>query len=136
MTLPEITRRAAPHHLAVMGALHREAGEVPGHETLVLLGPLQPGFWTAFTQTPEYRDGTPDPMDRWSTRVIGVLAGDLGARAIFPFGGPPWHPFIDWARRRPITSPRSARCISRRTRCPAIKASFSSAPAARTSGRM
>src|SRR6056297_821761 len=99
MTLPEITRRAAPHHLAVMGALHLKADEVPGHATLVLLGPLEPGFWTAFTQTPEYNDGTPDPMDRWSTRVIGVLAGDLGARALFPFGGPPWHPFIDWARR-------------------------------------
>jgi len=99
MTLACIKTRAAPHHLAVMGALHLEAGEVPGHETLVLLGPLEPGFWTAFTQTPEYRDGTPDPMDRWSTRVIGALAGDLGAVPLFPFGGPPWHPFIDWARR-------------------------------------
>ena len=97
--LPQITRHAAPHHLAVMGALHLAEGELPGHATLVLLGPLEPGFWAAFTQTPEYLDATPDPMDRWSSRVIGALAKDLGGRAIFPFGGPPWQPFIDWARR-------------------------------------
>ncbi len=99
MSLTEITRHAAPHHLSVMGALHLAAGEVPGHRTLVLLGPLEPGFWRAFTQTPEYCDGTPDPMDRWSSRVITALAEDLGARALFPFGGPPWQPFTDWARR-------------------------------------
>ncbi|MAU52688.1 MAG: ferredoxin [Roseovarius sp.] len=99
MTLARITARAALHHLAVMGALHLKADEVPGHATLVLLGPLEPGFWTAFTQTPEYRDGTPDPMDRWSTRIITALAEDLGAAPLFPFGGPPWKPFTDWARR-------------------------------------
>jgi epoxyqueuosine reductase QueG len=31
--------------------------------------------------------------------VIGALASDLGARALFPFGGPPWQPFTRWARR-------------------------------------
>jgi len=99
MSLTQIARHAAPHHLAVMGALHLGADEVPGHATLVLLGPSEPGFWHAFTQTSEYLDGTPDPMDRWSMRVIGALAEVLGATALFPFGGPPWHPFIDWARR-------------------------------------
>jgi epoxyqueuosine reductase len=41
----------------------------------------------------------PDPIDRWSRRVIGHMACDLGAKALFPFGGPPWHPFIAWAKR-------------------------------------
>jgi epoxyqueuosine reductase len=27
------------------------------------------------------------------------MACDLGAKALFPFGGPPWHPFIAWAKR-------------------------------------
>jgi hypothetical protein len=27
------------------------------------------------------------------------MACDLGAKALFPFTGPPWHPFIAWARR-------------------------------------
>lgn len=44
-------------------------------------------------------DGAADPLDRWSTRVIGALAGRLDATALFPFGGPPWPPFIAWAKR-------------------------------------
>jgi len=38
-------------------------------------------------------------VDRWSRRVIGRLACDLGAKALFPFGGPPWQPFYRWALR-------------------------------------
>jgi epoxyqueuosine reductase len=31
--------------------------------------------------------------------VIGGMACDLGAKALFPFGGPPYHPFYKWALR-------------------------------------
>jgi len=31
--------------------------------------------------------------------VIGRIACDLGAKALFPFGGPPYHPFYRWALR-------------------------------------
>ena len=72
-----------------MGALH-DAGA-----TLVLLG-AGPGFWPVFTASPEHADGAPDPIDRWSRRVIGGLAP--GARAVFPFDGPPYAPFLAWAR--------------------------------------
>ncbi len=37
-------------------------------------------------------------MNRWSQRVIGALAARFAARAVFPFGGPPWAPFTAWAR--------------------------------------
>ena len=30
--------------------------------------------------------------------MIGRLACAIGAKALFPFGGPPWHPFYAWAR--------------------------------------
>lgn len=96
MTLEEIERAAAQCQLAVMGTLHEGAPE--GLGTLVLLGPGEPGFWAAFTASPEYRDGQADPLDRWSARVIGALALDLDAKAFFPFGGPPYQPFIAWAR--------------------------------------
>lgn len=99
MNLDRIADRMSRHHLAVMGALHLLPDEVPGQATLVLLGPAGPGFWAHFTGQPEYLDGQGDPMDRWSDRVIRVAALDLGGRALFPFGGPPWQPFIDWARR-------------------------------------
>lgn len=91
--LAEIAAAASGEALAVLGALHPPAGG-----TVVLLGPEGPRFWTAFTTAPEYGDGRPDPMNRWSERVIGGLAGRLGAEARFPFGGPPWQPFTAWAR--------------------------------------
>jgi hypothetical protein len=97
--LAMIDAAARDHHLAVFGALALHPGEVAGMQSLVLLGPQEPGFWAHFTATPEYRDGARDPMNRWSGRVIGALAETLGGRALFPFGGPPWQPFTDWARR-------------------------------------
>lgn len=96
MTLDAITRAAAGEHLSVMGVV---GDDLPaGVRALVLLGPSEPDFWAIFTASPEYRDGDPDPLDRWSARVIGGLAERLGARAVFPFGGPPWQPFTGWAR--------------------------------------
>jgi len=94
-----IASAAQAHRLAPLGALHLAPDEVPGCTSLVLLGPGGPDFWPHVTASPEFADGAPDPLDRWSRRVIGMLARDLGARAIFPWNGPPWPPFTDWARR-------------------------------------
>ena len=55
--------------------------------------------WGVFAASPEARDGLDHPLDRWSRRVIGRLARDLGATPLFPFGGPPFWPFQQWARR-------------------------------------
>lgn len=76
-----------------------EPGLPPGTRSLLLLGPAEPGYWPHVKAQPEWQDGAPDPVDRWSRRVIGRLACDLRAKAIFPFGGPPYHPFYQWALR-------------------------------------
>ncbi len=101
MTLDEIAGRARADGLDVFGALHPEQDDgLPADiQTLVLLGPAEPGFWAHVTAEPEFLDASPDALDRWSRRVIGQLACDLGGKAYFPFSGPPWRPFIDWARR-------------------------------------
>ncbi|MDD7971621.1 ferredoxin [Roseinatronobacter sp. HJB301] len=81
-----------------MGAVQRDQAALPdGVQTLVLLGPYEPGFWPEFTASPEYMDRAPDPMDRWSRRIIDALAQELGASAIYPFGTQPPHPFYTWA---------------------------------------
>ncbi len=67
--------------------------------TLLLLGPDEPQFWPHFTQSAEYNDGLPDPMDRWSRRVIDALATASDGAAYYPFGGAPFHPFYTWALR-------------------------------------
>ncbi len=66
--------------------------------TLVLAGNAGPGMWDIFSKAPEC-DGNPDPLNRWSARVLGELAHEWGAAALFPFGGPPYLPFIAWAKR-------------------------------------
>jgi hypothetical protein len=66
--------------------------------TLVMVGNRGPDMWRTFAASPEF--GAPsDPLNCWSARVIGDLAGAWGARALFPFGGPPHLPFVAWAKR-------------------------------------
>lgn len=92
----------APHCLEVLGGFAADGDEeaLPrGTRSLVMLGPRQPGFWPHLTAQPEWRDGQAHPVDRWSRRAIGRIACDLGAKALFPFGGPPYHPFYQWALR-------------------------------------
>ena len=88
---------AATHHLAVLGGFAAGAndGLPKGTKTLLLLGPAEPGFWPHLKTQGEW--GSEDPVDRWSRRVIGQVACDLGAKALFPFGEPPYHPFYRWA---------------------------------------
>ena len=92
---------AAGERLAIAGhlALRQDDGFPERFRTLVLLSPDEPAFWPHVTASPEFADGAPDPLDRWSRRVIGRIACDLGGKAVFPFGGPPWRPFIAWAGR-------------------------------------
>jgi hypothetical protein len=67
--------------------------------TIVLAGMVGREGWDAFAASPEASDGLDDPLDRWSRRLIESLARELGGKALFPFGGPPFLPFQQWAQR-------------------------------------
>jgi len=97
VTLPEVEAAAGAACLSVLGGFYPAPDEGLGR-TLMLLGP-GPAFWPHFAQSPEMRDGAADPLDRWSRRVVSRMAEVLGARALFPFGPPPFHPFQSWATR-------------------------------------
>ncbi|ACM02323.1 hypothetical protein [Cereibacter sphaeroides] len=107
--LERIAARAAAERLTILGGFATEPGDgLPeGTQSLLLLGPREPGFWPHLTAQPEWQDGRPDPVDRWSERVIARLAHEIGALPVFPFGGPPWWPFYGWALRtgRAFASP-------------------------------
>lgn len=113
MSLAAIAKTLQADALQVMGLVSSDEADAAGAPlpcgiaSLVLIGPQGPDFWPHVTAAPEWGDGRPDPLDRWSRRVIGRLACDLGAKALFPFGGPPYHPFIAWAKAsgRAFTSP-------------------------------
>ncbi|WP_374435915.1 ferredoxin [Tabrizicola sp.] len=100
VALPALEAALEAERLEVLGGFavaEGEAGFPAGTRTLLLLGPKEPGFWAHLQAQPEW--GDPDPVDRWSRRVIGRIACDLGSKALFPFGGPPYHPFYQWALR-------------------------------------
>ncbi len=100
--IPEqLAAALAAERLAVLGGFHPgpDDGLPAGTGTLLMLGPNAAGFWDHFRTQPEFADDVPDPLDRWSARVIGRIAEECGGTALFPFGGPPFLPFIGWALR-------------------------------------
>ena len=100
VTYRTICDAAQIERLEIMG------GVAVDDSTVILLGPGT-GFWAHFKASPEMRDGVPHPVDRWSKRVITDMARSLRGEALFPFGGPPYVPFLRWAMdsRRAWQSP-------------------------------
>jgi hypothetical protein len=67
-------------------------------ECLVLIGNSSEGMWPAFSSSEEYLSGKTDPLDRWSLRLGEQFARQYDGRAIYPFTGPPYQPFLSWAQ--------------------------------------
>ena len=95
----------ARHGLFVMACLAAESADgvveagVSSLPTLVLIGHAGSSLWPYFIASPEYRDGLAEPLDRWSRRIGDDIARRFGGRAVYPFDGPPFHPFQRWAMR-------------------------------------
>jgi hypothetical protein len=105
MEMATIEAALAREGLIARGGFHPEPGDgVPAlaegrpARSLVVAGNAGPEMWRAFAAGPEFATA-PDPLNTWSERVLGELAAELGASALFPFGGPPHLPFVAWAKR-------------------------------------
>ncbi len=105
MDFKDIEDALAGTGLIVRGGFHPSAedrDEIPGRaETVVLIGNAGPAMWRAFAAvtTPEARAGGAHPLDGWTQEVLTEASGRLGAKALFPFTGPPYLPFQRWALR-------------------------------------
>jgi len=102
----QLCERARARGLAVRGAFHPQPEELPADpsgaaaQTLVLLGFTGSEQWAVFEDSSEARDGLPHPLDRWSRRVVGAVAREIGAAEFYPSGTPaPPLPFQQLARR-------------------------------------
>lgn len=92
MTPDALNQALGAQGLFVMGLL------AEGDGTRVLVGG-GPGMWPRFQAAPEARDGAPDPLDRWSKRILHEVAEICGATGLaFPSDGPPYPPFLAWAQ--------------------------------------
>lgn len=68
-------------------------------DRIALVGNIGSSYWAAFSGSTEFGDGKPDPLDRWSRRIAETVAGRHGLRPVYPFEGPPYFPFQQWAGR-------------------------------------
>ncbi len=87
-----------PHGLIARGGFAAEPGDGLGADasSVVMVGNAGSSIWQAFASD---REAGADPMNRWTRQVLGNIARDLGAEALYPFDGPPWRPYQRWARR-------------------------------------
>jgi hypothetical protein len=107
-----IGRAVQPYGLALRGAFYPEPVDgVPAladsrpSATVVVLGNLGAAMWPFFSRSREFADSAPDPLDRWTRRILDGVARILGATAFYPFGGPPWLPFQRWAIKADAVGP-------------------------------
>jgi hypothetical protein len=103
-SLDDLRLAIAAHGLDLRGGFHPTAHDgvpdLPGGRpsaTLLLVGNLGAAMWPAFSAAPEFADGAPHPLDRWTRRILDAVAREFGAAALYPFGGPPYLPFQRWA---------------------------------------
>lgn len=101
MLLDDITGVLGATGLVVRGGFHpRDDDGVPGNPgTLVLVGNAGPVMWAAFARDRVSYAEHANPLDAWVRDRLTAIAHDLGATALFPFGGSPFLPFQRWAQK-------------------------------------
>lgn len=108
MPIKDIENALTQYGLRIFGILSPCPSGLPETEfdpkSLVLIGNAGGEFWPHVTASKEFSDGTPDPMDRFSRRVVEGVALSNQGTAFFPFDGPPYFPFLTWlAKAAPVS---------------------------------
>ena len=105
MTYDEIRAAVEAEGFILRGGFHpADDDAVPAFspgvacKTLLLIGNAGSDMWRRFSSSPESRLDK-DPLNAFSRRIVENLAQTFGAIPMFPFTGPPYLPFIDWAQR-------------------------------------
>jgi hypothetical protein len=107
---PALLEAVAAHGLQLRGHWLPGAADrlqpVPDGQAVAavwMVGVVGSTFWPHFKASPCYSDGLSDPLDRWSNAIAEALAKRFGGYALYPFEGPPYHPFQQWADRAEAT---------------------------------
>ena len=64
-----------------------------------MVGGVGSQLWPTFKASSFFQDGLDHPLDRWSRAIGEILATRWGGLALYPFEGPPFYPFQQWATR-------------------------------------
>lgn len=113
-TLEDVTAALADAGLVMRGGFHPvEDDAVPGlpsgapAATLILAGNIGGSLWQMFSEARPGQsadnEGHPMALDDWSRETLDAVTEKLGGPAacapLFPFGGPPFQPFLRWAQK-------------------------------------
>jgi len=72
-------------------------------KAIAIIGNAGSSIWPFFKAAREER---PDlTLDRWTVDTVGKIADQFGVTALYPFEGPPFWPFTQWAIRTPTLFP-------------------------------
>jgi len=106
MNIARLKTRLEGFGLYIRGVLNLESDEIKtlqidadSRVSVALVGNIGSSYWPVFSQSLEYHDGKTDPLDRWSRRVAEQLAKEFKTSVVYPFTGPPYYPFQQWAKR-------------------------------------
>lgn len=96
--LSDLTDALGAHGLILRGGFCPTAEDGLGLSvaTVLLVGNAGPAMWDAFSQAAQEE---PHPLDAWTRVAVDAVADRFGARAVYPFDGPPYRPFQRWAMR-------------------------------------
>ncbi len=104
MMIDDIQRTLAASGLITRGAfVATTEDDVPeGGRTVVMIGNAGPEMWQAFAKTDP---SSANPLDAWTRDILDPVATAFVATALYPFSGPPYHPFQRWAMRADDVTP-------------------------------
>jgi len=64
--------------------------------TMLMVGNVGPAMWRVFDAV---RPRDRDPLNAWTRSVLSPIAARFSATALYPFDGPPYFPFLAWAKK-------------------------------------
>lgn len=89
--------------LEVLGSFELDHGEYlfPDRSaepsTVTIIGNIGSAIWPHYQTARQIRPAL--SLDQWTRDVVGRIAKDFDLDAVYPFEGPPYHPFIQWVKR-------------------------------------
>lgn len=95
--------RLEDNGLEWLGSFAPDADECPFPErqaqphAIAIIGNVGSKVWPFFDAARQERPGL--TLDHWTETVVSGIASDFGLDVVYPFEGPPYHPFIQWAKR-------------------------------------
>ena len=101
----KLSQRLRDYGLYLRGSTQLDPAEIetygfaPERPALALVGNIGSSYWPVFSESAEYLDGAAHPLDRWSRNVAQTLAAEFALEPVYPFDGPPYYPFQQWAQR-------------------------------------